>query len=189
MQLHLSSVVSALIQKLHWTEGLHRGTLTLRWHKGKGDESQRRVWKARVSFMQIYIFLVLTGVSAFYFQHGFIYFKIFYWSIVGLRCSVHFCCTAKWVSYMYAYTHSFKDSFPMYVITEYWVRFSVIHSRSLFAVVQLLSHVQLFGTPWIAALQASLSFTISQSLLKLMSSELVMSSNHLILCCPLLLLP
>ena len=53
--------------------------------------------------------------------------------------------------------------------------------------VQLLSCVRLFGTPWTAARQASLSFTISQSLLKLMSIE-SMPSNHLILCCPLLLL-
>ena len=56
-------------------------------------------------------------------------------------------------------------------------------------VVQLLSHVQLFGTPWTAACQASLSFTISQSLLKLMSIESVMPSNHLIFCHLLLLLP
>ena len=56
-------------------------------------------------------------------------------------------------------------------------------------VVQLLSLVQLFMTPWTAARQASLSFTISQSLLKLMSIESVMPSNHLILCRPLLLLP
>ena len=55
-------------------------------------------------------------------------------------------------------------------------------------VVQLLSRVQLFVTPWAAAHQASLSFTISQSLLKLMSTESAMPSNHLILCCPLLLL-
>ena len=55
------------------------------------------------------------------------------------------------------------------------------------AVVQLLSHVWLFATPWTAARQAFLS--ISQSLLKLMSIELVMPSNHLILCRPLLLLP
>ena len=53
--------------------------------------------------------------------------------------------------------------------------------------VLLLSHVQLFVTPWTAACQASTSFTISQSLLKLMSIESVMPSNHLILCCPLLL--
>ena len=56
-------------------------------------------------------------------------------------------------------------------------------------VVQLLSHVQLFVTPWTATRQASLSFTISWSLLEHMSIELVMPSNHLILCCPLLLLP
>ena len=53
----------------------------------------------------------------------------------------------------------------------------------------LLSHVWLFGTPWTIAHQASLSFTISQSWLKLMSIKSVMPPNHLILCCPLLLLP
>ena len=56
-------------------------------------------------------------------------------------------------------------------------------------VVQLLNHVQLFATPWAAAHQAPLSSTIFQSLLKLMSIESVMPSNHLILCHPLLLLP
>ena len=56
-------------------------------------------------------------------------------------------------------------------------------------VFQLLSHVQLFVTPWTAAHQASLSFIISQSFLKLMSIELVMLSNCLILCRPLFLLP
>ena len=55
--------------------------------------------------------------------------------------------------------------------------------------VQSLSRVRLFVTPWTAACQASLSITSSQSLLKLMSIELVMLSNHLILCRPLLLLP
>ena len=55
-------------------------------------------------------------------------------------------------------------------------------------VVQSLSRVQLFVTPWTAAHQASLSFTISQSLFRLMSIESLMPSNHLILCHPLLLL-
>ena len=55
--------------------------------------------------------------------------------------------------------------------------------------VQSLSFVWYFVTPWTAAHQASLSFIISQSLLKLVSIELVMPSNHLILCHPLLLLP
>ena len=58
-----------------------------------------------------------------------------------------------------------------------------------FSSVQSLSHVQLFVTPWTAARQASLSITNSRSLFKLMSVTLVMSSSHLILCCPLLLLP
>ena len=53
----------------------------------------------------------------------------------------------------------------------------------------MLSRVRLFATPWTAARQASLSITNSRSLLKLMSTESVMPSNHLILCCPLLLLP
>ena len=57
------------------------------------------------------------------------------------------------------------------------------------AVVQSLSRVRLFSTPWTVAHQASLSITTSQSLLKLMSIELVMPSSHLILCHPLLLLP
>ena len=56
-------------------------------------------------------------------------------------------------------------------------------------IVQLLSPVQLFATPWTVGCQASLSFTTSQSMLKLMSIESVMPSNRLILCCPLLLLP
>ena len=56
-------------------------------------------------------------------------------------------------------------------------------------VVQSLSHVRLFATPWTAVRQASLSFTIFQSLLRFVSIELVMLSNHLILCWPLFLLP
>ena len=58
-----------------------------------------------------------------------------------------------------------------------------------FVVIQSLSHVRLFATPETATHQASLSFTISQNLLKLMSIESVMPANHLILCHPLLLLP
>ena len=57
----------------------------------------------------------------------------------------------------------------------------------LFSSVQLLSHVQLFVIPWTVALQASLSITNSQSLFKLMTIKLLMPSNHLIFCHPLLL--
>ena len=63
----------------------------------------------------------------------------------------------------------------------YWGRWGPV-------TVQSLSCIQLSATPWTAAHQAPLSFSISQSLLKFMSVELVMLSNHLILCCPLLLL-
>ena len=75
-------------------------------------------------------------------------------------------------------------------VQEMWAPSLVgeLRSHIVVAVVWLLSQVQLFATPWTAASQASLSFTISQSLLKLMSIESVMPSNHLILCYPLLLL-
>ena len=65
----------------------------------------------------------------------------------------------------------------------------ITYFREHFSSVQLLSCVWLFATPWTAAHQASLSISNTWSLPKLMSVESVMSSNHLILCCPLLLLP
>ena len=72
--------------------------------------------------------------------------------------------------------------------TQIWVIF--FNSSSVqFSSVQSLSPVQLFVTPWTTACQASLSITNSRSLPKLMSIELVMPSNHLILCHPLPLLP
>ena len=64
---------------------------------------------------------------------------------------------------------------------------SIVHSAVV--VVQLLSRVQLFVTPWTAVTLCFPVLHISQSLLKFMSIELVMLSNHLTLCCPLLLLP
>ena len=68
------------------------------------------------------------------------------------------------------------------------VRNNYVAKLLLLLVVQFLSYVWLFTTPWTAACQASLSFTISKSMFKLMSIEPVMPSNHLILCHPLLLL-
>ena len=70
-----------------------------------------------------------------------------------------------------------------------WARSRGVSHSLQFSSVQSFSRVRLFTTPWTAARQASLSITSSQSLLKLMSIELVMPSNHLILCRPLLLLP
>ena len=76
--------------------------------------------------------------------------------------------------------NDYVDTFERGRITLHSVQFSSVQS---------LSRVRLFVTPWTAAHQASLSITNSWSLLKLMSIEVVMPSSHLILCCPLLLLP
>ena len=74
-------------------------------------------------------------------------------------------------------------------ITDEYRHFQQCRNIEKLSSVQLLSHVRLFATPWTAAHQVSLSITNSWSLLKLMSIELVMPYNHLILCRPLLLLP
>ena len=76
----------------------------------------------------------------------------------------------------------------MHLLDCFWVWIWPSHTWNSSS-VQLLSCVWLFAIPWTAACQASLSITNSWSLLKLTSIELVMPSNHLILCCPLLLLP
>ena len=75
-----------------------------------------------------------------------------------------------------------------YLIGVNWMERETL-GRQVAVAVQSLSHVQLFAAPWTAAHQAPLSFTVSQRLLKCMSIESVMLSNHLILCHPLLLLP
>ena len=72
---------------------------------------------------------------------------------------------------------------------SFWLGFQSVPESVQFSLLQWLSRVRLFATPWTAAHQASLSITNSQSLLKLMSIESVMQSNHLILCPSLLLLP
>ena len=72
---------------------------------------------------------------------------------------------------------------------QHWKAYSLPMYHHQFSSVQSLSCVQLFATPWTTACQASLSITNSRSLSKLMSIELVLPSNNLILSCPLLLLP
>ena len=83
--------------------------------------------------------------------------------------------------------HCFLHPTNVYLNTYHVV--TALLSIGIIIVVQSFSHVWLFATPWTEACQASLSFTIFQSLLKLMSIELMMPSNHLILCPLLLLLP
>ena len=87
-----------------------------------------------------------------------------------------------------------KASQTRWSLDEAWRESRILFNMFLnfeisFVVVQSLSHVRLFATPWTAAHQAPLSFTISWRLLRLMSIESVMPSNHLILCRPLLLPP
>ena len=78
---------------------------------------------------------------------------------------------------------------PVCTLSMNWLLNIYSFSSVQFSSLQSLSHVQLFVTPWTTAWQPSLSITNSQSLLKLISIESLMSSNHLILCHPLLLLP
>ena len=77
----------------------------------------------------------------------------------------------------------------MQLVTNLMQLYLLVFVLNLFSSVQSFSHARLFATPLTEACQASLSITKTRSLLKLMSIELVMLSNHLILCLPLLLLP
>ena len=102
---------------------------------------------------------------------------------------------------LYAYLNHrgmpWQDKFPKFNKIFYvWIKrlegskgHNSLPWTTQFSSVQSLSHVWLFVTPWTAAHQASLSITNTRTLLKPMSIESVMPSNHLILCCPLLLLP
>ena len=79
------------------------------------------------------------------------------------------------------------SAFP--IVKELWKFYLKPRLSFEISSVQSLSHFRLFATPWTAARQASLSITNYRSLLKLMSTESMMPSNHLILCRPLLLPP
>ena len=95
-------------------------------------------------------------------------------------------CICRWILYCWATW----EACVAHLLTCYFNQHFLNTSYVLGVIVILsLSHVRLFVTSWTAARQAPLSSTTSRSLLKLMSIELVMPSNHLILCCPLLPLP
>ena len=101
------------------------------------------------------------------------------------KVSVH--STYTHICVLYVYTHTTLNNRHIYYVCLYTTRKHVY--MCMFSSVQSLSHVPLFATPWTAARQASLSFTISRGFFKLMSIELMMTPNHFILCHPLLLLP
>ena len=97
-----------------------------------------------------------------------------------LKLQFKYCVSRWWQSFEDQVAHLFMPLLIQYL--EFHISFTKV-----VVVVQSLSCVRLFATPWTAAHQASLSFTISRSLLKLLSIELVMPSSHLVLCLPLLL--
>ena len=109
--------------------------------------------------------------------------------MLGENCHItvvqHFC--SKRNDHLYVNLWSFVFFWP--TLSTTMPQTDLFWKMDKFSSVQSLSCVRLFATPWIAARQASLSITNSQSLLKLMSIESVMPSSHLILCHPLLLLP
>ena len=88
----------------------------------------------------------------------------------------------RWGVVVFQHRNAFK-------LNTYKILFPQFASCTFHFFVQSLSHVRLFSHPMATAHQAALSFTISQSLLKLISIELVVPSNHLLLCRPLLFLP
>ena len=100
-------------------------------------------------------------------------------------------CIYSLEKYQFSYSAHFLIRLFVFLMLSCMICLYILNINPLLVIssVQLLSRVQLFATPWTAACQALLSITNSQSLLKPMSTESVMPSNHLILCCPLLLLP
>ena len=89
---------------------------------------------------------------------------------------------------MYLLFNKMISTISFYIFVFFYHLLTIFHEHQ-FSSVQSLSRVQLFVTPWTEACQASLSITNSWNLFKLMSIKSMMPSNHLILCCPLLLLP
>ena len=98
-------------------------------------------------------------------------------------------CRVRLIKCTCVFTHAFYKIILSIHIWKGMVQNKEYYFRAFMSSVQSFSWVQLFATPWTATRQATLSITNSQSLLKLMSIALVIPSSHLILCCPLFLLP
>ena len=112
---------------------------------------------------------------------------LYTWNLYSIKC-LRYLKKKSSISWLYqCQCTSSKLSSWTIVLQDAAIR-SYLYIIVTLVVTQSVSHKQLFATPWTAACQASLSFAISWSLLKLMSIELVIPSNHFILCHPLLLL-
>ena len=83
-----------------------------------------------------------------YWFYFFIYILKLYWGIVDLQCVINFYCTTKWFSYMYTHIHSFSDSFPIEIFTEYWVEFPALHSRAHWPVILYTTALPLKYCEW-----------------------------------------
>ena len=107
-------------------------------------------WRAELSSMhgtntmQIFLFFLFN----------------FYWSVVGVQYFVSFQCTAKWTSYTYVNIHSFLDSFPMSVITKYWIQFPVLYGSFLWVILYIVVSICQSQSP---SLHTFLFFQIPQS--------------------------
>ena len=121
-------------------------------------------------------------LNYFYHSSNFFLIKSFTWCVVQFWMLLFSVCFKEhWVLF-WEWANLFTDYLdPFLTFSNFF--------EDRFCSVQSLSRVRLFATPWIAARQASLSITNSQSSLRFMSIESVMPSSHLILCRPLLLLP
>ena len=161
-----------------------------------------------LSFCYLFVFVVLlcsfllspSGLMIFFsgmlvfLSHWFCILIVRFWFVVIVNSYIlilQFLCFDFYTS-LFKLSHSlYQWDFPLCIISYFLLHFlsHFLEDQLQFSSVQSLSHVRLFVAPWIAACQASLSITNSRSSPKLLSIESVMPSSHLILCCPLLLLP
>ena len=127
--------------------------------------------------------------SCFFVENPILCYSIYYQDKIGQRTSTCFLSSGVWRGWKRKKAKIVKAWKGKRMLPRYRIWNCAGEIKLHVAVVQSLSCFQLSVTPWTTARQATLSFTDSWSLLRLMSIESVMPSNHLILCCPFLLLP
>ena len=126
----------------------------------------------------VFFFHCVNFPTVFFFkQHFSVILFLLFWACVGVSQSPSLFLKGFFI-------YSLCVHLCVHVYTHTWVSNSLVSSLVYSDTVQALTHVWLFATPWTAALQSSLSITNSWSLHKVMSIQLAMPSNHLILCWP-----